>query len=119
MNRFSIWQKLNPLFWVGNADDEPPAGYTAWTWFLRNPFHNLFFYVIGVSDQKTIRYGPEPGDVFAWGWKWNVTQVEGTWIYLPFIAYLNPNFRFYIGWRPGGALGVKINYSSAGTFTPP
>lgn len=52
-------QKLNPLWWLGNADDPvpPPDWYRPGRRFrkarrhLRNPLHNFTFYVIGIADK--------------------------------------------------------------------
>jgi hypothetical protein len=120
MTPYPWTDKINPLWWVGNADDQPPAGYTGWSWFLRNPFHNFFFYVVGVSDRVTKRYGICTSQVFVRGFNATATYVIGSAIlWLPFLSYLNPHFRAYFGWRPGGAFGIKLNYSSEGTFSPP
>lgn len=128
MSRFTFWQKVNPWFWLQNADDPtPPADYAvgdeewlrALKWWFRNPFHNLFFYVIGICDQQTERRGVDPSHVFVWGWNFVITHAIGTPIYLPFVSYLTPKFRCYAGWRPGGALGFKLNFSSKGEFSPP
>src|SRR5262245_53699629 len=47
---FSACQKLNPIWWFGNADDpEPPPSYRTnqacrtVMWYFRNPCHNFTF----------------------------------------------------------------------------
>src|SRR5258705_13196114 len=64
LNRFSSWQKLNPIWWLGNADDpEPPKTYRpgkrtrVLTCHFRNPFHNFTFYVIGIGDKVHLPVG--------------------------------------------------------------
>src|SRR5439155_22746449 len=64
LHRFSTWQKLNPLWWFGNADDPvPPKWYRPGkrmrklTWSLRNPGHNFTFYVIGFEAKVVLRLG--------------------------------------------------------------
>ena len=53
------FKKINPLWWVMNDDDPYPPGWyhpewQSWrrwmTWHvIRNPFHNLAHYVVGVK----------------------------------------------------------------------
>lgn len=107
--------KWNPLWWFKNDDDPlPPSWYphgTMW-WYLRNPLHNLFFYVLGIADRNRTLIGPHPvevtllGDMGWQGWKWCVSKVG--WLYFPFISYSGTRWWFYIGWRPSGALGLKL-----------
>ena len=46
------WKKWNPIWWAGNDDDAPPQGYSSFGWFLRNPFHNFMFYVLGLPMSR-------------------------------------------------------------------
>jgi hypothetical protein len=103
------YKKLNPVWWVGNDDDPPPIGYTEWGWFLRNPFHNFYFYVIGVADQpdrtwwasySTVTTFPPKGFGYAF-----TNRV------LPYLAYRGPKYEGYIGWRPSGAFGMAFRSS--------
>jgi len=110
--------KWNPRFWFGNLDDPlPPADYlpndkhrvTKWYW--RNPFHNLFFYVIGLGDKTFKREGIAPESVFhpQGGWNWAVSKYG--WWRLPFVSYegkQGKSVHFYIGWRNRGNFGVKL-----------
>src|SRR5437588_1171288 len=59
---FKFKQKINPVWWFGNADEPvAPAWYRPGkhnrnlAWHLRNPFHNFDGYVIGVSDKSFTR----------------------------------------------------------------
>lgn len=72
-------------------------------WWFRNPFHNLFFYVIGVADRERTVYSF--GEWGSPGWSFHV--VNWKFLYLPFISY-SGKVDFYIGWRPYGAFGVKL-----------
>ncbi len=90
IRHFSLKEKLDPRFWVGNAD-EPNAP----SWYLpdvlnrdlkyhwRNPLHNFTFYVIGTADQQFTRRGLHPKDTFNPndGFNWAVSEV-GSWRYL-------------------------------------
>ena len=113
---FNWKQKINPLWWVGNADDPiPPEWYRSGQnetirkimWALRNPLHNFTFYVIGVADKEHSVTGEYPEEVFNpdGGWKKHVVEVNG--LKLPFISYSN-GIKFYIGWRERGNFGIKL-----------
>lgn len=110
------YKKINPIWWLGNANDPvdrvnpdgTPAhptigpGKPLWIrkllWFCRNPFHNLFFFVIGLEDQKE---KVNPGTIWPKeGQKWNIV--------LPFISYMGSKREFYIGWRNGRTLGFAF-----------
>lgn len=66
----AFWKALIiPLLLFGNNEDGfwgdsrwNPEGKrdfkTAWNWWTRNPFHNLFFHAIGFTDKQTQMYGP-------------------------------------------------------------
>lgn len=116
LHRFSTWHKLNPVWWLGNADDPvPPKTYRPGkrtrmlTWYLRNPLHNFTFYVIGIEDKVHIRLGryADRTDNPNGGWNWAVCRYQ--WLQLPFIDYHRGRFEFYIGWRNGGNFGMKLN----------
>jgi hypothetical protein len=115
--RFSTWQKLNPIWWIGNADDPvPPKSYRPGkrrrklTWSLRNPFHNFTFYVIGIEDKAFLRRGRYADRVENpnGGWNWAVCHYR--WLRLPFVDYHRGRFEFYFGWRNGGNFGMKLNF---------
>lgn len=116
------------IFWAlfGN-DDDGIYGDLAWNpsqskdisyaigWWVRNPFHNLTFYVIGLStNPKTEivydfkRYGRYPKDVFAPSGGWNWCVIKYKWLWLPFISYQGWLGKFYIGWRERGNWGIKL-----------
>jgi len=98
--------------WLGNDDDPPPPGYNHFTWFLRNPFHNFFFYVVGVVGKGFPYFSTHPlkltlrGDIGERGWVFGAHRVRA-WLWLPFVSYSGALW-FYIGWRPSGALGAKL-----------
>jgi hypothetical protein len=110
-----FYKKLNPIWWLENADDPvPPAWYLPGnrhrllTWRFRNPFHNFDHYVIGVADKNFLRSGrypernsdPHGGWDFEIGWRRLVP--------LPFVSYERPGCNFYLGWREHGAFGAKL-----------
>ena len=118
LHRFSTWQKLNPIWWIGNADDPaPPDTYRPgkrlrkFSWSIRNPFHNFTFYVIGISDKVFLRTGRYADRVAnpQGGWNWAVCRYQ--WLWLPFVDYHRGRFEFYFGWRNGGNFGLKLNFS--------
>jgi len=111
-------QKLNPLFWFGNIDGPvPPDWYRPDTrmrnflWHCRNPFHNCFFYIIGISDKEFVIVGRFPGKISNpdGGWNWTVCKYK--WLRLPFVSYKRGDFNFYLGWRNKGNFGMKLNFS--------
>lgn len=121
------WLKLdedmNKILWAlfGNDDDPiPPAAYYSnkpqWfrkmMWWLRNPCHNLFHYVLGIRGK--------PFTVL-WYLKEDATLVEGFnivikkyYLLFPLISYQKTFktyiFQFYLGWRRSGALGGKLRF---------
>jgi hypothetical protein len=114
-----FYNKLNPIWWLKNADDpKPPAWYRPddkhrrLKWSFRNPLHNFHFYVIGVADKKIHRSGrfPELNSDPRGGWDFEAVRYKFIW--LPFVAYHRDNFDFYFGWRNRGNFGIKINAGS-------
>lgn len=112
---FTTCQELNPVFWIGNSDEPvAPAWYKPgdpgrnWKWHVRNPFHNLTFYVIGIADKDFTRIGPHPEAVFnpGDGWSWAVSRAQI--VPLPYISYKRNTFQFYWGWRERGNFGIKF-----------
>ncbi len=124
-------RKLNPVWALfGNEDDGPCAtlrggGADEWrpdltghrrclAWWLRNPFHNLTFYVLGAADRRNVAYGRDPTTVFygAAGWNWAIT-LGGQWFPLPFLSWhgvvRGKSWQMYAGWRPPqGSFGFKF-----------
>ena len=116
--KIHFYQKLNPVWWLKNADDpKPPEWYRPddkhrrLKWSFRNPFHNFDFYVIGVADKKFSRSGKFPAlnSDPRGGWDFEASRYKFIW--LPFVAYHRPNFDFYFGWRNRGNFGIKINFN--------
>jgi hypothetical protein len=116
--RIHFYNKLNPIWWLKNADDpKPPEWYKPddkhrrLKWSFRNPLHNFDFYVIGVADKKCARSGrfPNQNSDPRGGWDFEATRYKFIW--LPFIAYHRPKFDFYFGWRNRGNFGIKINFN--------
>ncbi len=125
------WKKLNP-WWAlfGNDDDgywgddpwrqgRPKTFWLAVQWWFRNPAHNLTWYVIGFADRRRLvsgRWVPrihKPGGGFLWCY--SRVWLGGRWrLFLPFVSYLSPHCRVYLGWRTGGAFGIKVNLSIKG-----
>ena len=116
-HRFKTTQKLNPVFWFGNADDPvPPPWYRPddpkrlRRWYWRNSCHNFTFYVMGIADKDFTRVGCRPNVVFnpEGGWNWTVCRYKC--VRLPCISYQRNDFKFYIGWRERGNFGVKLTF---------
>jgi hypothetical protein len=117
--RISTWNKFNPVWWVQNADDPiPPDWYRpdetrrTMKWRFRNPFHNLTFYVIGIADKTHVRYGRYPEKIANPNSGWNFAIARRRIAFLPFLSYHRGKFDFYLGWRPRGNLGAKINFNA-------
>jgi hypothetical protein len=115
-----FYDKLNPIWWLQNADAPvPPDWYLPddknrkAKWHLRNPFHNFNFYVIGVADKKIVRSGyyPKLNSNPNGGWNFAVTRRVA--VLLPFISYNRSWITFYLGWREHGAFGAKLNFHHA------
>ena len=99
-----------------NFDDPIPpnwfeAGKKMWVrkvlWWVRNPFHDLCFYIIGIADKSFTSIGKHPNHVFNpnYGWNWAVRKYK---IFrFPFVSYIN-HIKFYIGWRERGNFGIKL-----------
>jgi len=124
--RIHFYDKLNPVWWLENADDSvPPAWYLPGDrhrdlkWSIRNPFHNFDHYVIGVADKRFSRTGryPERNSDPHGGWDLEVARRKLA--VLPFISYEGPRCNFYFGWREHGAFGIKLNFFKSRNRTPP
>jgi len=127
-NKIPLYKKLNPLWWFGNEDDgwcsEKDKGMAWWRvrecpngctllcklkWFIRNPMHNFFFYVIGFADEKVITekgytfWNPEGGFNFAIR-----VPKSKPYIKLPFVSYRGTTWEWYIGWRERGNFGFTM-----------
>src|SRR5438445_10432211 len=70
-HHFKFKQKINPIWWFGNADEpvapswyQPGKHNRNLAWHMRNPLHNFDAYVIGVSDKPFKRTGRFPHNVF-------------------------------------------------------
>ena len=79
------------------------------TWYLRNPFHNFDYYVIGVADHETVRKGKYPEDVLNPHGGWNLAVTAYKRLRLPLVWYDRHGITFYCGWRESGNFGVKLN----------
>jgi hypothetical protein len=115
------YKKINPIWWLGNANDAvdsfnedgtpshpnfhptKPLWIRKILWACRNPFHNLFFFVIGLEDHtEVVNYGkmfPQPPQ------KWNII--------LPWICYKGKKWEWYAGWRTGTSLGFAFRNRDA------
>ena len=112
--------KFNPLWWFGNVDEPvapdwylPGKAHRNFRYHLRNPCHNFFCYVVGMSDKTFRRAGKYPNDNFSPHGGWNVaaSNYKCPCLWLPFISYEHRGFQFYTGWRNGGNFGIKLRYS--------
>lgn len=75
-------------------------------WWIRNPFHNLFFYVFGISDYARVFYSTGRWHEVP-GWTFHITLTPTLKFPLPFISYYG-KVDFYLGWRPYGAFGTAL-----------
>ena len=119
LDRFSACQKLDPVWWLGNADEpvapdwyRPGKHCRNLLWHLRNPCHNFSCYVIGISDKSFTRVGRFPSEVFnpGGGWNWAVCRYKR--LRLPFVSYNRGRFRFYSGWRAVGDFGLELKLAA-------
>ncbi len=86
-------------------------------WWLRNPFHNLLWHVLGVVDQQTQQLGA--------GWVRHALtggNPQSNWdgglhvcvlrkprrVPLPFVSFRAGQFEGYLGWRERGNLGGAL-----------
>ena len=113
--KIHIYDKLNPVWWLENADEPtPPAWYLpddrhrAVKWRFRNPLHNFDHYVIGVADKKFSRSGKYPGRNSSPHGGWDVEIVRRRLALLPFVSYERSRCTFYFGWREHGAFGIEL-----------
>lgn len=115
------------LIWaLIDNDDEPNPPADKWPdesvlrrgvkWWLRNPFHNLAFYVIGLADRDFERVAVFPKDapgnlVFYPTGGWYIAITKYKWVRLPFISYQGKGIvqMFYVGWRERANLGAKLD----------
>lgn len=102
-------KKLNPLWaLLGNEDDgyfggKPPSLKNAVLWWIRNPFHNFTHYVVGIVDRDHFYEGPDldlPGRFFG--------EVSTENLRLPLLVWNSAKWNMYLGWRPSGAFGIKL-----------
>ena len=113
---------LSWLLWVlfGNADDGAlgtpdfhptrPAWLRRILWWLRNPAHNLMFYVLGCAHLEQCREGRYPLSVFApeGGLNWAVSHV---WMDKPLVRghlFFLLLLGTYLGFLPFGSLWVAV-----------
>ena len=112
-----FYDKLNPVWWLQNADEPvPPAWYRpddqhrVTKWHFRNPLHNFNFYVIGVADKKIARSGRYPERISNPNGGWNFAVARRKLVLLPFICYERRWLTFYLGWREHGAFGSALRF---------
>ncbi len=109
------WYPLD-LAWLlfGNEDDgiygdatwragRPRSFGLAVKWWLRNPCHNLTWYVLGIANRDRLLVINKDSDAPGWVYGY----LSAGWLRLPFLAY-NGRLVGYIGWRPSGAFGLKL-----------
>lgn len=115
------------LFWaVNNADEDYDRSFRPnlphlprkILYALRNPFHNLFFYGLGIADQSFIRHGIAPGAIWGPGERGvNIAYIEtgdGKSGY-PFVSCREMvggrELQFYLGWRQRGNFGIVLRWT--------
>lgn len=115
---FPWYKKINPIWWLQNdADGWFPDHYLpeeSWIkravlYFLRNPFHNFTFFIIGFRDKPSVSYAKNPNTTHIDGeFNYGYTKVYG-WLPVPFISFRKWGAEGYVGWRvPGAAFGLKL-----------
>ena len=121
-----FYNKLNPVWWLENADEPvPPAWYLpadprrATKWRFRNPFHNFNFYVIGVADKTFTRSGRYPQRNSDPHGGWDLEIIRRKLVLLPFVSYERHWCTFYLGWRDRGAFGMefRLHHQPAGNHS--
>ena len=120
------YDKVNPVWWVGNCDEPiPPSwyapsnnlGWRKFKWqFSRNPFANFAQYVIGVADKDIHRYGKYPESAGNPHGGWNFTITRWKFLFFPFIDYQShkpgeDEMEFYLGWRIRGDFGIAFRHN--------
>jgi hypothetical protein len=112
-----FYDKLNPVWWLQNADDPvPPPWYRpddphrALKWRFRNPLHNFNFYVIGIADKNFVRSGRYPKQNSNPNGGWDFELARRKIVLLPFISYERSWITFYFGWREHGAFGAELTF---------
>jgi len=115
--KIHFYDKLNPVWWVENANEPvPPAWYLpddkqrVLKWHFRNPFHNFDFYVIGVADREFTRSGhyPEKNSDPHGGWDFEMARRRIA--FLPYVSCERSWMTFYFGWRESGAFGLEFRF---------
>lgn len=114
-------KKLNPIWWLGNADEDydpnwKPDKSHEWrkfTYAVRNPGHNFTHYVIGVSDRNFVRYGDDPGQIWNRRGRVNLATIHAGGLRLPFYSRQGRHFDQYIGWRESGNFGIAFRKAHA------
>jgi len=113
--RVSLCQKLNPIWWVKNADTptapdwyRPDKHCRTFMWHVRNPCHNFARYVVGVSDKPFVRAGRYPDRIGNPNGGWNYAVIKRKRLRLPFVSYQGKRFECYLGWRTGGDFGIAM-----------
>ena len=111
----SLCNKLNPVWWLKNADSPvAPAWYRPnermrnFKWHCRNPCHNFNSYVIGISDKEFVRAGLYPTEIWNPNSGWNYTVIKYKFVRLPMVSYRSKRINFYVGWRGRGDFGIKF-----------
>lgn len=92
-------------------------------WWLRNPFHNLLWHVLGVVDPQTqlrktgwIRLSKTGNPESNWGFNGDlhfcwIRHWDWHWGGLPFVSYVGKGWEGYIGWRERGNFGAALRRS--------
>jgi len=115
-----FYNKLNPIWWFGNADEprapdwyRPNGRFRNVAWYFRNPLENFSNYVIGFADKTSVRSGRYPDQISNPHGGWNFAVSRRRIVYVPFLDYKHGRFEFYFGWRERGNFGIKLNFHQA------
>lgn len=107
-------------------EDDPDDLKKAFLWWIRNPFHNLFFYVIGSANRqnslylilqigdsqiKAFHYYPLPKKNFPCKNSCFYLALHGgkPFVSIKLVYSRYREFQFYFGWRTRGNFGIKLN----------
>lgn len=77
--------------------------------------HNFMAYVIGIRDRDfttTFNRPHRQDDTHFVDDGWLVCWHKLKHISLPFFSYAHNGIRFYIGWRLGGMLGIRLTLNN-------
>lgn len=104
-----------PLWFVNGHCKGKDSTWCKLKWYIRNPLHNLTFYLIGLKGKDFVDVPDSALYKEGGGWKYSYRLYGGK--KYPLISYASHGnvmcgINFYIGWRPwSGAFGLTFRYT--------